>query len=174
MRRAIRDVVARCPVPMALDADALNAFVGELDALSDRRAPAVLTPHPGELARLTGRSTGEIQADRPRAAREAARRSEAVVVLKGHGTLIATPDGNLDICLDGGPALATGGSGDVLTGMVGALLAQGLAAPDAARLAVGLHARAADRLVDRRSSLSLLAGDLVEELPACLYELEEA
>lgn len=173
MRRAIRDVVARCPVPMVLDADALNAFAGELDALSDRRAPAVLTPHPGELARLMGRSTREIQVDRPRAAREAARRSEGVVVLKGHGTLIATPEGELEICLDGGPALATGGSGDVLTGVVGALLAQGLEAPDAARLAVGLHARAADRLVDRRSVLSLLAGDLVEELPACLRELEE-
>lgn len=173
LRQAVRRVVARCPVPMVLDADALNAFAGELDALSDRRAPAVLTPHAGELARLVGCASGDIQDDRPEAARQAAQRSAAVVVLKGHGTLVATPDGDLDLCLDGGPALATGGSGDVLTGMIGALLAQGLDVRDAARLAVGLHARAADRLVDRSSALSLLAGDLVEELPACLGELEE-
>lgn len=174
VREAIRRVVGRCPVPMVLDADALNAFTGRFEALSDRRTQdTVLTPHPGELARLLECTPEEIQADRLEATRQAARRSAAVVVLKGHGTLIGTPEGDLELCLDGGPALATGGSGDVLTGMIGALLAQGLAARDAARLGVGLHARAADRLSERRSALSLLAGDLVEELPGCLHELEE-
>lgn len=173
VQESIRDVVARCPVPMVLDADALNAFAERVEELADRRAPAVLTPHPGELGRLLERTATEVQADRLAAARQAAQRSRAVVVLKGRGTLIATPEGGVELCLEGGPALATGGSGDVLTGMVGALLAQGLESRDAACLAVWLHARTGDRLAAERGELSLLAGDLIEELPASVRELEE-
>ncbi|MGH9379185.1 MAG: NAD(P)H-hydrate dehydratase [Thermoanaerobaculia bacterium] len=173
IQESIRAVVARCPVPMVLDADTLNAFAGRLGELADRRAPAVLTPHPGELGRLLERSAAEVQADRLAAARQAAQRSRAVVVLKGRGTLIAAPEGGVELCLEGGPALATGGSGDVLTGMIGALLAQGLEPRDAACLGVWLHARTGDRLAAQRGVLSLLAGDLVEELPASVRELEE-
>ncbi len=130
--------------PLVLDADGLNAWAGRMKEFPRRTAPTVLTPHPGEMARLTGQKAAGIQADRMEAAWALARRIEAVVVLKGAHTVVADPFGGVRVNPTGNPALATGGTGDVLAGMVGAYLAQGLAAPDAAALAAYVHGLAAD------------------------------
>jgi len=164
--RLIRTVVSSADRPIVLDADGLNAFAGDVDALARRRAPAVLTPHPGELARLLEVSTAEIQADRLASAREAARRSDAVVVLKGHRTLIAHPDGEAWINATGNPGMASGGSGDVLTGLIAARLAQGDEPVFAAALSVHLHGLAGDLALARCGGPAVPATELLAELGA--------
>lgn len=137
-------------IPIALDADALNLIARDgslLDATHARGAPTLATPHPGEAARLLGADVARVQNDRMGAARELSHRLAANVVLKGAGSVLAHPDGTWDINASGGPALATAGSGDVLCGMLGALLAQQLDAKTALRYAVCLHGAAADALV---------------------------
>jgi NAD(P)H-hydrate epimerase len=128
----IRSFVRRSPAPMVVDADALNAFAGRAEELADRRADAVLTPHAGEFARLSGSSVAEIEADRLGCVRALAERTAAVVLLKGSRTVIGAPGGGVRINESGTPALATAGSGDVLTGTIAGLLARGLPAADAA------------------------------------------
>jgi NAD(P)H-hydrate epimerase len=148
--------------PLVLDADGLNLLAREPRCFT---TPAVLTPHPGEAARLLGKSTAEVQLDRFASARELAQRYGAIVVLKGSGSLIAHPDGRLDVCTWGNPGMASGGMGDLLTGVVGALLAQGCSSWDAARIGVGLHARAGD-VAARNGERGLLASDLLDPLRA--------
>lgn len=172
--KAIRAWVADCPVPFVLDADGLNAFEGDLRALSGRASEAILTPHVGELARLTGRSRDSILEDRLQAARRAAEDSGCVVVLKGHRTLIAAPEGRIWVNPTGNPGMATAGSGDVLTGILLGLLAQGLAPVDAACLGTYVHGSAGDRVATRRGPVGLIAGDLVAALPETWTELAEA
>jgi NAD(P)H-hydrate epimerase len=167
----VRWLVASAPVPMVLDADGLNAIAGDVGVLRDAAGPRLLTPHPGEMARLTGLTTGDVQARRIEQARALARATHAVVVLKGSGTVVAAPDGRWSINASGGPLLATGGTGDVLAGLAGSLLAQDLAPYDAARLAVFLHGRAADRLAQSLGDAGLLASELADELPATRREL---
>lgn len=147
-------------LPTVLDADGLNLLHAEPRPLPSQ---VVLTPHPGEAGRLLGVSTAQVQADRFAAVRELARRHTAVVVLKGNGSLIATPDGRVSVCPWGNPGMASGGMGDTLTGIVAALLAQGCDAYEAACLGVGLHARAAD-VAAREGERGLLAGDLLVPL----------
>jgi len=146
------------------DADALNLLAGGYATLP---VGSVLTPHPGEAARLLGCSTAHVQADRPAAARELAQRYQSVVVLKGAGSLIADPAGNLAVCCNGHPAMAGAGFGDVLGGLIGALLGQGLPAYAAACLAVWLHARAGEQLAVQGRGMA--ASDL---LPAIREQLE--
>jgi len=146
--------------PLVLDADGLNLLAGEPRRFG---APTVLTPHPGEAARLLGVATAAVEEDRFAAVRELARRYAAVVVLKGAGSLVADPDGRLDVCPWGNPGMATGGMGDLLTGIVAALLAQGCSAWQAACLGVGLHARAGDRAA-QQGERGLLASDLLAPL----------
>ncbi|WEN14329.1 NAD(P)H-hydrate dehydratase [Rhodanobacter sp. AS-Z3] len=146
--------------PLVLDADGLNLLAREPRQFS---APTVLTPHPGEAGRLLGVTTRAVEQDRFAAARELARRYHAVVVLKGAGSLIADLDGRLDVCPWGNPGMATGGMGDLLTGIVAALLAQGCSAWQAACMGVGLHARAGDRAA-RQGERGLLASDLLAPL----------
>jgi NAD(P)H-hydrate epimerase len=134
----------------------------------------VLTPHPGEAARLLGLSVGAIQSDRLAAARRLAAASGAVVVLKGHRTVIATPGGDASINASGNPGMATAGSGDVLTGIVGALLARGLGPVDASRIAVFAHGDAGDRAAARKGQEGMIAADLLEELPAALVAIGSA
>jgi len=148
--------------PLVLDADGLNLLAREPRRFT---TPAVLTPHPGEAARLLGKSTADVQVDRFAAVRELAKRYGAVVVLKGAGSLIADPDGRLDVCPWGNPGMASGGMGDLLTGVIAALLAQGCSARDAACIGVGLHARAGD-VAARKGERGLLASDLLEPLRA--------
>ncbi|MHA6204007.1 NAD(P)H-hydrate dehydratase [Dyella soli] len=148
-------------LPLVLDADGLNLLAREPRPLS---GTAVLTPHPGEAARLLGQDTAAIAADRFAAARELARRYRAVVVLKGAGSLVAAPDGRVAVCPWGNPGMASGGMGDLLTGIIAALLAQGCDAWQAAVLGTGLHARAGDLAARQGGERGLLAGDLLGPL----------
>ncbi|MEP7044512.1 MAG: NAD(P)H-hydrate dehydratase [Dokdonella sp.] len=158
--RALFEAAITSGKPLLLDADALNLLAG-----SPRRLPpaTVLTPHPGEASRLLGCDTAAIQRDRYAAARDLAARYQAVVVLKGAGSLVADPQGRVAVCPWGNPGMASGGMGDVLTGVIAALLAQRLLAWDAARLGVALHARAGDRAAGD-APRGLLASDLFEPL----------
>jgi len=148
--------------PVVLDADGLNLLARHPRALPER---VVLTPHPGEAARLLDASVAEVQADRFAAARNLSQKYRAVVVLKGAGSLIADMHGRTAVCPWGNPGMASGGMGDVLTGVIAGLLAQGLDAWGAACLGAGLHARAGD-LAARAGERGLLASDLFSYLRA--------
>jgi hydroxyethylthiazole kinase-like uncharacterized protein yjeF len=163
----VRGVVQKCDTPMVLDADALNAFEGSAGDLNGRGRSLVITPHPGEMARLTGLSIAEIQTHRVDVAKNFAREHQLVVVLKGHRTLIASPDGEVWVNPTGNPGMATGGTGDVLTGMVAGLIAQHLQSVlEATALAVYLHGLAGDLACGKLGEDSLVATDLVRFLPA--------
>jgi NAD(P)H-hydrate epimerase len=163
--RALLSSAANAALPQVWDADALNLLASGLVELPE---DCVITPHPGEAARLLGISTAEVQADRPAAALALSKRYTAVVVLKGAGSLIAHPDGRLALCHQGHPAMATAGLGDVLAGLTGALLAQGMDGFDAACLAVWLHANAG--MQQGKLGRGLAASDLI---PAIRQLLEE-
>jgi NAD(P)H-hydrate epimerase len=170
----IRRLVQDSDLPMVIDADGLTAICGYTDVLERQSArQIILTPHPGEMARLTGLTTAEIQADRFMVARDFAVRHHVVLVLKGARTLTASPDGRVHINNSGHAGLASGGMGDVLTGLIGSLLAQGLAAMDAATLGVYLHGLAADRLLATFGDAGLLATDVMYELPAARQALSK-
>jgi len=172
-RALVAHVVRQCAAPLVLDADGLNAVAGGA-LLRDRPGPTVVTPHPGEMARLQSGDTARVQADRLGAARAFARAERVVVVLKGARTIIASPDGATAICPTGNPGMASGGMGDVLSGVIGALLAQGLAAYDAAALGVFAHGAAGDAVAARQGETGLLASDLLAELPVTLERLQAA
>jgi NAD(P)H-hydrate epimerase len=166
-----RELALQADAPMVLDADGLNAHAGRLAELRRRQAPTVLTPHAGELARLLELDSEQIDRERLRHVRAAAEQSGAVVVLKGDDSLIADPSGYVAVSRGGSPALATAGTGDVLTGVVAALLAQGLDPFEAAGAAVWLHA-AAGREAARRHGApeGVIASDVIEALPAVRAE----
>lgn len=158
--------------PVVLDADAISCFAERAEELRGAKGPRVITPHAGELARLLGTTSAEVERDRFAAAREAAEATEATVVLKGHRSVVASPSGELGVCMAGHPVLATAGSGDVLTGVVAAMLAGPPAADAAARAAVYLHARAGERWHERRGAdRGLLAREIADALPAVMAEL---
>jgi NAD(P)H-hydrate epimerase len=166
-----REVLA-AGIPAVLDADALNAMARDPGAIARAAGPIVVTPHPGEASRLLGISVGDIEADRLAAARALAARTRAVVVLKGARTIVCdgtTEDRYCAINPTGGPALATGGSGDVLAGTIGALLAQGLSAVDAARAGVYVHGAAGDQLAARHGARGVLSSDLPEAIAAAIH-----
>jgi NAD(P)H-hydrate epimerase len=168
MHSVVRDLASRLAVPMVLDADALNLLGTEIvRVLNIAPAPRILTPHPGEMARLTGRRVDEIEADRLGAARDLAGRAKAIVVLKGARTLVAAPDGTVYINPTATGALATAGSGDVLTGVIGALLAQGMEPLAAARAGVFIHG-AAGEAVGARLGSGVTAGDLPDAIAAVI------
>lgn len=177
-RAAIRDLLARRRLPAVVDADALNAFAsgagGKRSLPKAGRYPLVLTPHPGEAARLLRTSVANVQENRLASARKLAASTGAVVVLKGHRTVIARPDGRAAINSTGNPGMATAGTGDVLTGMIGALLGRGLSAWDSSRLAVFVHGDAGDRAAAARGEEALTAGDLLAFLPDSLVSLASA
>ncbi len=156
-------VIDTATVPLVLDADALPD-ADRAAVLNRASAPLVLTPHPGEMARLLGCDTAAVQADRLRSARRAAAHTGATVVLKGHGTIVAQPNGKAAINSTGNPGMASGGMGDVLAGLLVGLLAQGIAPADAAKAAVFLHGRAADIAAWQSAQRSLTAGDVIETL----------
>jgi NAD(P)H-hydrate epimerase len=160
----VQALLRRVDRPLVLDADGLNAVEGQADLLDQSPAPRVLTPHPGEMARLAGSSTKDVQANRMAVASEFAARHGVVVALKGAGTIVT--DGRRTLANEtGNPGMATGGSGDVLTGMVAGLLAQGLAPFEAACLAVRVHGRAGDLAASVLGELSLTADDVLDALP---------
>jgi len=168
----VREFVASCAAPMVIDADALNALAGHTAPLYT--ATSLLTPHPGEMARLCGCTTAEVQKDREGIAKNFAQKHRCVVVLKGHRSIIAGPAGEVFVNPTGNSGMATGGTGDVLSGLLAALLAQSLPALDAARLGVYLHGLAGDLAAAEKTEHGMIAGDLIEKLPAAWRYLEGA
>ncbi len=170
-RKLIHQIIRTSKIPMVIDADALNAL--SADILKERKAKAVLTPHPGEMARLSGMTTAEIQKDRIACARKFATELNVHLVLKGAGTVVAHPDGKIFVNATGNSGMASGGMGDVLTGVIGGLMAQGMPAGEAARAGVYLHGAAADRLAEKIGSVGFLATEVMAEIPKLFREITE-
>lgn len=170
-RAAVRDIIAEAPCPLVIDADGLNALVGHTAVLSQARAVPVLTPHPGEMALLLNLTAARVNADRLGVARQAAAAWGAIVVLKGAGTVVAYPDGEAFINTSGGPALATAGTGDVLTGLIAALIAQGLSSHAAAVAGVYIHGLAGDIAARPAGGIGVCAGDVAQAVPQAIKEL---
>lgn len=168
----VHGLLERVGVPMVLDADALNAFAADPEKLHGRDGlDVIITPHPGEMARLTGLSTEQVQEDRLEVARMFASSHQLHVVLKGHRTLVATPEGAVAINLTGNPGMATGGTGDVLTGVIAGWFAQLLDAEGACKLGVYLHGHAGDLAEADMGEIALSAGDLLDHLGDAVLEL---
>ncbi len=159
--------------PLILDADGLNALEGRPDILKKAKAPVIVTPHPGEMAGLTGMEIKKIQSSRKETALLFSRKYNAVTVLKGYRTVVAAPDGSLYLNFTGNPGLATAGSGDVLAGVIAGLLVQGLPAFSAAAAGVYLHGLAGDLASREKGEPSLLAGDLLKMIPPAVRFLLE-
>jgi len=170
---AVHLLVEKLDKPLVLDADGLNALSRKIEILSSRTAPTILTPHPGEMSRLTGLSVGEIQGARFATAREFARNHGCVVALKGAGTVVGSPFGSVFLNPTGNTGLAKGGSGDVLTGLTGGLLAQGYEPVKAACLGVFLHGLAADVAIADGSPRTLTASDVIDSLAKAYRRLEQ-
>ncbi len=171
-RAFVAGLVDQATVPLVLDADALNAFAGDAPRLVGREGQAIIiTPHPGEMARLVGTSVADVQRHRIDVARGFATTHQLYVVLKGHRTIIATPEGRVFINRTGNPGMATGGSGDVLTGMIAAWLAQLMDAEAACKLAVYLHGAAGDLAEADEGEVAMTAGDILAHLGDAVLEL---
>ncbi len=162
----VRTLIAKLQVPIVLDADGLNAFDGRTEELNGRGRTLVITPHPGEMARLAGCSIPDVQKDRLGTARKFAREHQVIVVLKGHRTLVVQPDGEAWVNTTGNPGMATGGTGDILTGMTAGMIAQQPKnAFEAVLAAVHLHGLAGDVMGEREGEHSMVATDLLLGLP---------
>ncbi len=164
-QKLVRKVLQGTELPLVIDADALNALKGNLEVLKACRGRAVLTPHPGEFLRLFGGKLDETDAFRRERAAEIAKKYQVVLVLKGHHTVVASPAGECYINPTGNPGMATAGSGDVLTGILAALIGQGLSSFEAACLGVHVHGLAGDRAAKKIGQISLTASDLLRFLP---------
>lgn len=162
---------ATCPI--VLDADGINAAAMHISILETAHPPLILTPHPKELSRLLHCTVEQIQTDRKLAAQTAASRFHAIVVLKGHNTVIAEPNGSVSVNNTGNPGMAVAGSGDVLAGMIAGLAAQGLSPRDAARCGVYLHGAAGDLAAGRLSQHAMLPTDMLDELGTLFLQLEQ-
>ena len=179
----VRTLMEKFRLPMVIDADGLNTFQGAVEKLSGSAHPLVLTPHPGEMSRLIGGSTADVENDRINIARRFAQQHDLILVLKGHRTLTALPDGRVWVNHSGNPGMATGGMGDILTGMIAGFWAQGLhrkpASPSAGSpawddivTAVYLHGLAGDVACERQGELSLTATDLLAALPEAIRRVQ--
>lgn len=169
-QKFIHSVCSQAGIPLVIDADGLNALPGQLDLLNDAPGPRILTPHVGEMARLCGGGTGikeELSrlAGRLTLAKALARAHNCIIVLKSHRTIVASPTGKTFTNKTGNAGMATAGSGDVLTGMVTAFLAQGLKPFEAARWAVELHGRAGDQAARKQGKTGMVATDIIKEIP---------
>jgi NAD(P)H-hydrate epimerase len=167
----LADLVCLCKKPMVIDADGLNAFIGQTDKLNATAGPRIVTPHPGEFARLIESDTQTVQAKRQPLAIDFARTHGCIVVLKGNGTIV-TDGERVYVNTSGNPGMATGGTGDVLTGVIAALLAQGMSAFEAAQLGVHLHGLAGDLARDAIGEVSLIATDLLDFLPTAFRQAQ--
>jgi len=165
-RKLIHQIVRTSKIPLVIDADGLNALSS--DILKERKAKTVLTPHPGEMARLSGMTTSEIQQDRITCARSFASEFNVHLVLKGAGTVVAHPDGRIFINSTGNSGMASGGMGDVLTGVIGGLIAQGMPTEEAARAGVYLHGAAADMIAKKIGAVGFLATEVIAAIPLAM------
>jgi len=173
--KLVRSLMSKCGIPMVLDADGLNAFEGHAAELNGKGRSLVITPHPGEMARLVGSTVAAVQRDRLNAARIFASEHGVVVVLKGHRTVIAEPDGVVWVNTTGNPGMATGGTGDILTGMVAGFIAQNRdRIMEAVIAAVHLHGLAGDVACETLGEHSLVATDLLATLPEAFRRVRKA
>ncbi len=168
----LRAILKRSGIPVLIDADGLNALEKDVGILASRQVPIVITPHPGEMARLTGKNIEEIQSQRLEIAREAAREWGVTVVLKGNKTLVAAPGGEVFLNIRGNPGMATAGSGDVLSGIIAGFIAQGMQVKHAAVVGVYLHALAGDEAAVSLGQRGLIAGDIINHLPGVIKKFE--
>lgn len=168
------EIVKSAAIPMVLDADALTLISKNPTVLKKAQVPLILTPHPGEMARLSGLSTGEVQAERIGVASEFSKRYGVNLILKGARSVISTPSGEISVNTTGNPGMASGGTGDVLTGVVGGLLAQGLQPADACKLGAFAHGTAGDLVAGEIGEAGLTAGDLADALPEALSSIPES
>ncbi len=167
-QQCVRRLLPKLQRPLVLDADGLNAVAERPELVRRVRAPVILTPHPGEMARLLGRRVETIQRDRLAAAKATAKSWRAVVVLKGHRTVVADPGGKTFVNTTGNPGMATGGMGDVLAGVIAALVGQGFSPFDAAATGARLHGLAGDLAARALGPVGLLASDVAARLPAAI------
>ena len=172
VKALVKKTVLFAKIPLIIDADGINCIAPDIEFIKQCKAETVITPHPREAARLLNTTVEEIQNDRDGAALALAKKSGAVAVLKGHGSLTATPSGELFVCPYGNSGMATAGSGDVLSGIIAALLAEGLSAKNAAVCGVTLHAAAGDIAAKEFSKTAMNAEDIAESLKALFSEIE--
>ena len=168
----VRRLLPMIAKPLVLDADGLNALADDVSLLQKLPLPIILTPHPGEMGRLVKLSPEDVQRDRERIAKAFAKKYRVIVVLKGRGTVIASYDGTASVNDTGNPGMASGGCGDVLTGMIAGLLGQKLAPIDAAQLGAYLHGLAGDLAAAERGEIGLLASDLVDRIPQAIRQYQ--
>jgi len=171
-RAFVVEFLRQCTVPTLVDADGLNALSADPAALDTQAGSRVLTPHPGEMARLIGGKSSDVQRDREGAARAFAEHHGCALVLKGHRTVVADPDGDVRVNTTGNSGLASGGTGDVLSGLVGGLMAQGMAGFDAATLGVYLHGLAGDLAAQAKTERGMIASDVIDAIPAAWRVVE--
>jgi len=171
-KELVRQLLPKIPKPLVLDADGLNAVAEDVSVFHKLLLPIIITPHPGEMGRLIRQSAEDIQRDRERTAKEFAKRYKVVVVLKGHHTVVASYDGSVYINDTGNPGMASGGCGDVLTGMIVGLLGQRLSLFDAARLGVYLHGLAGDLAAQEKGTVGLIASDLADRIPQAIRQYQ--
>lgn len=172
-KQLVRQLLPRVTKPCVVDADGLNAIAEEPQVLKRLSLPIILTPHPGEMARLIRQSAQDVQRDRERTAKEFAAHYQVVLVLKGHQTVVANFDGELYVNETGNPGMASGGMGDILTGMIAGLLGQGLSVFDAARLGVYLHGLAGDLAAAKQGQVGLIASDLLDTIPLAIRQYQQ-
>ena len=161
---------AKCP--LIIDADGINTLSSHINIIRQAHAPVILTPHPGEMARLCGKTVAEIENDRVKTAKAFATEYNVYLVLKGSGTVVATPTGEVFINETGNPGMATGGSGDTLTGIMAALISRDSDITRAVKNSVYIHGKAGDMAAERLSETSVLPSDIIDELP-CLFKMLE-
>jgi NAD(P)H-hydrate epimerase len=173
-QKLIRKLIRETDKPLVIDADGLNALVGHLKSLTPKTQhpkPIILTPHPGEMARLLGISVAKVQSKRKEIAKKFAQKYRVTVVLKGHNTVVADYKDRAYINKTGNPGMSTAGSGDVLTGMIAAFLGQGLDAFNAAKYAVYLHGLAGDLAAGEKTQISLIASDIIDKIPEAIKKI---
>ncbi len=164
-KRLVNRLVKVIDKPLVIDADALNCIASNIKELKSIRSPIIITPHPGEMSRLSGLEIDTIQRNRQKVAKDLARQYNLIVVLKGNNTVVSDGKTNNFVNKSGNPGMATGGTGDILTGMIASFLAQGVPAFKAAKLAVYIHGKAGDLAAREKGEIGLIAGDILEKVP---------
>lgn len=170
-KNLVQSVITNCKKPLVIDADALNCICNKPEILKNLKAPAIITPHPGEMARLLHSTPKAVNSNRENTAIDFAKKFGVVTVLKGAGTIIASPDGEVYINHTGNSGMATGGSGDVLSGIIGSLLAQGAAPINAAAAGVFLHGTIGDLAAEKLGKISMLPTDMIDMIPTAYLKL---
>lgn len=170
-KELVKAVITNCTKPIVIDADALNCICNKPEILKNLKAPAIITPHPGEMARLLHSTPKTVNSNRENTAIDFAKKFGVVTVLKGAGTIIASPDGEVYINHTGNSGMATGGSGDVLSGIIGSLLAQGAAPINAAAAGVFLHGTIGDLAAEKLGKISMLPTDMIDMIPTAYLKL---